>query len=123
MRLHDRVARLAETLPDGASVTLPVATLREWLADAERQPADRTVKDVARELGRDPSTVRNWIREGLLETYRLGREHRITDVALRAFLEGKKTSRGSSSRGRQTPRASLSSWRRLRAEQSKAASS
>ena len=31
MTLHDRLARMVEALPDGASVSLPVAVVRGWL--------------------------------------------------------------------------------------------
>ncbi len=89
--MEDRLRTLADALPDGAAVTLPVSLIRSWLvqsvpADPDHH-ADMTVADVAAMLDRSPQTVRAWIRHGDLDAYRLrGREYRVTRGALEAFL-------------------------------------
>ena len=42
MTLADRLRRVADALPDGASLTLPVAQLRAWLAEEQAQPTPST---------------------------------------------------------------------------------
>ena len=92
LTVEDRLRRLADALPDGAAVTLPVSLIRSWLVQggpAEADPnADMTVAEVATLFNRSPQTVRTWIRHGDLDAYRLhGREYRITTRALEAFLK------------------------------------
>lgn len=45
-----------------------------------------TVKQVASQLQVTPRTVYDWIRQGKLQAYRAGRQYRITDEQLEAFL-------------------------------------
>lgn len=121
MTLEERLARMIEPLPDGASVLLPVATVRSWLEatgqgdDSSRPLSDLTIQDVADELDRSPSTVRGWLIAGdIPEAYKLqGREWRIPRGALRAFLD--RQANGDGNPGRGTGRrstAKLSDWRR-----------
>lgn len=88
MDLHSRLRAIVEPLPEGASVTLPVEVLRAWLAGGgEERTGDYTVEEVGAILGRAPSTIRNWIGQGRLQAYKLGREWRITADAIRELRE------------------------------------
>lgn len=44
-----------------------------------------TVPEVARRLGRNPETVRRWIREGKLPARKVGTQHVIEEVDLAAL--------------------------------------
>jgi excisionase family DNA binding protein len=46
-----------------------------------------TVPEAARKLGRDPETVRRWIRSGRLPARRVGTQHVIDESDLDALLE------------------------------------
>ena len=46
-----------------------------------------TVPEAARKLGRDPETVRRWIRSGRLPARRVGTQHVIDESDLEALLE------------------------------------
>jgi len=95
MTLRDRLVAITAAMPDGASVTLPVSELREWLdEDSVDGPAgstvDLTCDDVAGMFGRTAACVRGWCRMGRLPgAYRLRgtREWRIPRAAVRAFQE------------------------------------
>ncbi len=88
MSLEDRLRQIVIALPDEASVTLPVVVVKEWLeVEADDPLADLTVADVARQLGRSPGTVRDWIRRGDLEAYESGKEYRVTRPALTTFCQ------------------------------------
>lgn len=54
-----------------------------------------TVKQVAEKIQVTPRTVYDWIRQGKLQAYRAGRQYRITDEQLEAFLTQKKEQCGS----------------------------
>ncbi len=120
MSLEERLARMIEPLPDGASVLLPVETVRRWLelegqGAGSRPLSDLTIADVAEELDRSPSTVRGWLIAGdIPEAYKLqGREWRIPRGALRAFLDGQANGDGGVRRGTgRRSSAKLSDWRR-----------
>jgi excisionase family DNA binding protein len=45
-----------------------------------------TVPEAARRIGRNPETVRRWIREGKLVARKVGTQHVIEEDALAAFL-------------------------------------
>ena len=89
MKLSDRLTRMLDGLPEGAMISLPVDTLREWLSEngsGGDLDHDLTVEDVAAFFNRSPVTVRAWIRNGRLDAYRFrGREYRITESALNEF--------------------------------------
>lgn len=94
MRLARDLAMAVEGIPDGGSVTLPVAWLRERLEGAnEDVVVDLTVEQVAKKLNRSPSTVRNWLAAGDIPgAYRLKRrEWRIPPSALEWFLDKQRT--------------------------------
>ena len=121
MSLEGRLRTIADVLPDGAAVTLPVALIRAWLgqrkpADSD-QPIDMTGAEVASLLDRSPQTVRTWIRQGDLDAYKLrGREYRVTRGALEAFLAqqpGRTAARGPL-RSTSGPSADLAAWRGVR---------
>ena len=46
-----------------------------------------TVPEAARKLGKDPETVRRWIRSGRLQARRIGTQHVIEESDLEALLE------------------------------------
>lgn len=47
-----------------------------------------TVPDAARRAGRDPETVRRWIRTGRLRAQKVGTQHVIDENDLEGVLEG-----------------------------------
>ncbi len=87
--LRDRIRRIVEALPPGASATLPRDTLAEWVGADDPEPlADLTVAEVAEIVKRAPSTVRGWCSSGELRAYQFqGREYRVTREALREFQD------------------------------------
>ena len=66
MSLRARLEAICDGLPPGSAVTLQADWLRRQLeAEPEDEPlADLTVEQVAEELDRSPSTVRNWLAVG-----------------------------------------------------------
>jgi excisionase family DNA binding protein len=46
-----------------------------------------TVPEAARRLGRNPETIRRWIREGKLASRKVGTQHTIDEADLEALLE------------------------------------
>lgn len=47
-----------------------------------------TVPDAARRIGRNPETVRRWLREGRLPAERVGTQHFVDEQALDAMVGG-----------------------------------
>lgn len=47
-----------------------------------------TVPQAARRAGRNPETIRRWIREGRLRARKVGTQHTIEDQDLEALLDG-----------------------------------
>lgn len=45
-----------------------------------------TVPEAARRVGRNPETVRRWIREGKLRSRKVGTQHLIEEADLAAFV-------------------------------------
>lgn len=70
MTLADRIRSMVAVVPEEASVTIPVRTLREWLEDEEAVQGDLTLEEWARAYApADPpavSTVREWFAAGLV---------------------------------------------------------
>ena len=89
MKLSDRLSRMVDGMPDGASITLPVDALRDWLSEnGGGLDHDLTVEDVAQFFDRSPITIRSWIRDGRLQAYHFrGKEYRITHSALEEFQD------------------------------------
>jgi excisionase family DNA binding protein len=90
VRLHDRLRRLVDGVPDDAFVSLPAARIRAWLKESGSGgfEADLTVREVGDLFGRSPITVRGWIRTGALRAYRFrGKEWRIPVSALEEFRQ------------------------------------
>jgi excisionase family DNA binding protein len=46
-----------------------------------------TVPEAARRVGRNPETIRRWIREGKLRSQKVGTQHLIEERDLEAFLD------------------------------------
>lgn len=46
-----------------------------------------TVPEAARRVGRNPETVRRWIREGKLAARKVGTQHVIEEVDLASFID------------------------------------
>jgi hypothetical protein len=90
--LLDQIRAMAEAMPPGGAVLLS----REWLlaelegaGSHEAQPlaVDLTVPDLVRLLGKTPSTIRSWLRDGLFPgAYLLhGKQWRVPRSAVEAF--------------------------------------
>ena len=47
-----------------------------------------TVPEVAAKLGRDPETVRRWIRSGRLRARKVGTQHVVDEEDLKSLFEG-----------------------------------
>jgi excisionase family DNA binding protein len=45
-----------------------------------------TVPEAARRVGRNPETIRRWIREGRLRSQRIGTQHLVDEEALDALV-------------------------------------
>jgi excisionase family DNA binding protein len=50
-----------------------------------------TVPEAARRVGRDPETVRRWIRSGKLRARKIGTQHVIDEDDLRVLVEAPRT--------------------------------
>ena len=94
MTLKERLRQLAYALPsDRSAITMTrgdlVALLEGDIDETDVDSArDLTVKEVAKETGRAPSTIRDWLSSGALRGYKLnGRDWRIPRAALREYLE------------------------------------
>ena len=46
-----------------------------------------TVPEAAKRAGKDPETVRRWIRSGRLRAHKVGTQHVIEEVDLQPFLD------------------------------------
>ena len=114
----NRLLAIAALLPDGATVTLTARAFQELAQEQEyRSMADLTVSDVARIYDVSHSTVRAWIRSGLLEAYRVGKRYFVTPPAMEAFKEQKQEGGLHSApqvSTEQPETSKLGSWRRVR---------
>ncbi len=75
-------------------------------------PVDLRVEEVAEMFGRSPQRIRDWLRAGELDGYKLhGKEWRVTRAAFREFQERQRDveSGTSTSTGR---RGDMGAWRR-----------
>ena len=89
MKLSDRLTRMIDGMPDGASITLPVEVVKGWLAEnGGGLDHDLTVAEVGKRFQRSSVTIRGWIRDGRLRAYRFhGREYRVCESALEEFQQ------------------------------------
>jgi excisionase family DNA binding protein len=126
MTLLERLRRMAECLPPGASVTLA----RDWLLDELDREAvqsgdagDLTVPQLCALLGRKPSTVRAMCARGDLRAYRYrGAEWRAAPDAVTEYLAHERQgASGPRSDGEPAPTGNLSAWRHVRAHERKSA--
>ena len=121
MDVCERLRRIAEVLPEHGSVTLTRSDLLELAESAltedvaESPPADYTVAQVADMFQRAPQTVRDWIKSGRLQAYKLnGREYRITRAAVDEFLEQQRNGEPDGQANGRKSSADLGAWRRVR---------
>ncbi len=97
MTLRERLRQLASALPsDDCAVTITRADLVMLLDDDTREAVgsteDLTVKAVAKETDRAPSTVRDWLISGALCGYKLnGRDWRVSRGSLPNYLHAHST--------------------------------
>ena len=119
MTLKERLRQLASALPsDDCAVTITRADIVALLEDDGRgtevaSARDLTVEEVAKETGRAPSTVRDWLISGALCGYKLnGRDWRVPRDSLREYLDVQ------SSEPRSKPQdagdVDITAWRRNR---------
>ena len=89
MKLSDRLTRMIDGMPDGASITLPVDAVRDWLNEnGSGLDQDLTVEEVGKFFDRSPVTIRTWIRAGRLRAYLFqGREYRVCESAIEEFQQ------------------------------------
>ncbi len=52
-----------------------------------------TVEDIAKELEVSVDTVRNWIKAGRLEAFKVGRDYRISREQFQRFMDERRTRR------------------------------
>lgn len=113
--LARRLTALRDALPPGGSVTLDREALSELLAaeTVEAEPVgDLSIEQVAKALGKAPSTVRNYVAAGELKGYRFKRQWRFTREAVTAFERGQAAT--TLRQRRASEPADLSDWRRHR---------
>jgi len=106
----ERLRKIAELRPAGASITVTREALLEALdgaTDVSTPPDDITVAELATRFQRSPSTIRGWLEGGLFPgAYKLrGREWRVPAAAIDTFRD---LERGQSSR----PSVDLGGWRK-----------
>jgi excisionase family DNA binding protein len=126
MTIQERLRRMVAVMPEEGSVSLPVATLRQWLAADDRadEPAAAcletslpdaglTVAQVAAHTKRKTSTVRGWLLAGRFpEAFRLGREWRIPKADLARFLGPREAPQHEPTRDRElSGKGDLGAWR------------
>lgn len=101
-------------LPDEASLTVPVPTLRAMLS--ERGEGNlMTVEDIARLTKRSPGAVRAWIRNGELRARQVGRRYLVGREDYEAFLQGPKLTPDAPAKPIETESmVSTSAWRSVR---------
>ena len=76
-------------------------------------PRDLTVKEVAKETDRAPSTVRDWLLSGALRGYKFNdRDWRVPRAALEEYLDAQ--SKPTSATPRDTGDVDIRAWRRIR---------
>jgi excisionase family DNA binding protein len=125
MSLLERLRRMADALPPGATVTLA----REWLLEELEREAvqsgdsgDLTVAHACALLGRRASTVRAMCARGDLRAYRYrGAEYRIAPDAITEYLAREREG-AVEPRSSDTPTGdALGAWRHVRHRERKSA--
>ncbi len=87
MKILDRLTRMIDGVPDGASIILSVEDVKGWLSEnGSGGDQDLTAKEVGELFDRSPATIRTWIRAERLEAYLFrDNEYRITHAAVEEF--------------------------------------
>jgi excisionase family DNA binding protein len=125
VNLLERLRRMADSLPPGASVTLT----REWLlAELDREAfqagdsGDLTVAQACALLGRRPSTVRAMCARGDLRAYRYrNAEYRITPDAITEYLTREREGAVEARSPASSTGDALGAWRHVRSPERKSA--
>ena len=84
-------------MPDGGFLVLPRDAILALVEDGKntarsrfRPAPDFTTRDLASRYSRSSSTIREWIRGGMLKAYRVGSEYRVTPQDLARFEDEKR---------------------------------
>ena len=117
LTLRDRLERVAEVLPPGAQVILPVDWLREQLVPGrdggDGVLEDLTIDAIAKALDRSPNTVRRWCASGRIRgAYRLGREWRVPRASLQSLRES-----GEPESEPRTRNVDIGAWRKVKGDE------
>ena len=107
--------RLAEAVPNDASVSLSAAFLRDLVSALPREagPSDLSLREAARELGISADTTRRLIRAQQLTAYRGGgRQWRVRPEAVEAYRRSGTLPQAPATVRKANP--DLGSWRRSR---------
>ena len=116
MSLIDRLRAIIDGMPDGGSVSLPVAWLRDLLdAEGDAPGIGRllTLDEAGEVVGRSPGTIRTWANSGQLEgAFKLqGRSWRVPERVLRSFIERQQAGEHEAPTVRSTGSVDISAWR------------
>lgn len=88
MTLRDRLQLMPEGTLVPAAWVLAQLEREQGTAEPQARTRDLRLEEVAAEVGRSPSTVRNWLNDGSLRGYKLkGKSWRVQPAALREFLD------------------------------------
>lgn len=117
MTLLERLRRMAECLPPGASISLG----RDWLVEELDREAvqsgeagDLTVNQVCGLLGRKPSTVRAMCARGDLRAYRFrNAEWRVAASAITEYLARERAGAVETREATSTSSDPLTAWQRV----------
>ena len=117
MSLVDRLKTILLGMPDGGSVSLPVAWLRD-LIDAEGDAPGMgrllTLEEAGEVVGRSPGTIRTWANSGQLEgAFKLqNRSWRVPEKALQSFIERQQAGKHEPPTVRNSGSVDISGWRK-----------
>lgn len=121
----DRLRTIRAGIPAGCSVMLSVEVIDEIIAAGDSEPVrlDLTIAQVAALFDRQPSTVRDWLRSGRLNGYKMAeREWRVParEIELMQEREARRT-RPCRRREDAAPRpgrtTDITAWRDVAAQQ------
>ncbi len=122
MDFRTHLEALMQHAPEEGLVPVPVAWVRALLDDRsddgpEGIRVDLTVEEVGQMFSRSPQRVRDWLRAGELDGYKLhGREWRIPRGAIQEFQERQQEAADASAAPGTGRPADLGAWRRHRGD-------